>query len=79
MAYVVGRDERHARRRGERGELAIEPLLVGVEMALQIDIKIAPAEDSAEPIAQRARILAASQRERKRTARAAGQTDHPAP
>ena len=75
MAYVVGRDERDAARRGERGEPAIEPLLGGIEMASEVDIKIAAAEDRAEPVAQRARIVAASERERKRTAGAAGQTD----
>src|SRR5579864_2047507 len=75
MTYVVGRDERHAGCRGERGEPPIEPLLGGIEMASKIDIKIAAAEDRAEPVAQRAWIVAASERERKRTARAAGQAD----
>src|ERR1700686_2995876 len=74
-AYVVGRDERDAGCRGERGEPPIEPLLGGIEMASEIDIKIAAAEDRTEPVAQRARIVAAGERERKRTARAAGQTD----
>src|SRR5258705_4366167 len=75
MAYVVGPDERDADWRGERGEPPIEPLLGGIEMASKIDIKIAAAEDRAEPVAQRARIVAAGERERQRTARAAGQTD----
>ena len=75
MADVVGRDERDAACRGERGEPPIQPLLGGIEMASEVDIEIAAAEDRAEPVAQRARVVAAGERERKRTARAAGQTD----
>src|SRR5258707_502512 len=37
VAYVVGRDNWDSRRTRKRCELAIEALLTGVEMALQID------------------------------------------
>src|SRR5271167_3372218 len=61
VAYVVGRDHRDSRRGGKRGELAIEALLAGVEVTLQIDVEISGAENPAEPRAQLDRILAAHQ------------------
>ena len=45
VAYVVGRDNRDARRVGQRGELAIKAFLTGVEMTLQIDVEISRAEN----------------------------------
>ena len=42
-------------------QLAIQPLLIGIEMALQIEVQISVAENRAETIAESARIFAAHQ------------------
>ena len=38
VAHVIGRDNWHPHRFGERMELAIKPLFVRIEVALKIDI-----------------------------------------
>ncbi len=75
MAYVVGRDNRNSRRVRERCELAIEALLAGVEMPLQIDVEILRAENSGEPPAQLDGILATNQHARQRAHHATAKTD----
>src|SRR5260370_36289306 len=75
MAYVVGRDNWDSRRIRQRGELAIEALLTGVEMPLEIDVEIVRAENPTEPPAQIAGILAAHEHARQRTHHAAGKAD----
>ena len=75
MANVVGDEQRNSRCVGEGAQLAIHPLLVRIEMTLEIDEEIAGAEDSAQAIGERARILATNQRARNRTARTARETN----
>src|SRR5271154_1447163 len=58
VAHVVGCDNRDVRGGGQCCELAIEPLLAGVEMTLQIYVKISRTENPGEPPAQLAGILA---------------------
>ncbi len=57
-AYVVGRDERDAACFGEHNQFAVEAFLAGIEMALQVEIEVAAAEDGVQTIAKGARILA---------------------
>ena len=78
VAYVVGRDHGNFHRGGECCKSAVEALFTGVEMTLQIDIKIRRAENRAQSIRQSARIFAANQHPRKRTHHPAGKTDKPA-
>src|SRR5271156_569161 len=78
VAHVVGCDNRDVRRAGQCCELAIKPLLAGVEMTLQIDVEISRAENPGEPSAQLAGILAPHQLARQRTHHAAAQADEPA-
>src|SRR5260370_3639586 len=75
-AYVVGRDERAAACFGERNQFAVEALLAGIEMALQIEIEVAAAEDGVQTIAKGARILASHEHTRERTQRAAAEAYH---
>ena len=78
VAYVVGRDNRDSRRVGQRCELAIEALLAGVEMTLQIDVEIFRAENPGEPPAQLDGIFAANQHARQRAHHAAAKADQSA-
>ena len=74
MAYVVGATS-GTPDASASAQPPIHPLLVGIEMAPEIDVEIAAAEDRAEPIGERTRIVAANQRARNRTERAAGEAD----
>ncbi len=51
VTHVVGGDGGNSHRGGEREQLAIKPLLVRIEMALEVDKDIFGAEDRAEAIA----------------------------
>src|SRR5580704_8740730 len=64
MAHVVGDQYWNICGVGECVQLAVHALLVGIEVALQIDEEIPGAEDAAQVIGERARILAANQRAR---------------
>src|SRR5579872_6299148 len=75
MAYVVGGEERNLRGIGECAQLAVHALLVGIEMALEIDEEILRAKDCAQTIGEGARIIAANQRARDGTARATDEAD----
>src|SRR5579875_3613151 len=75
MADVVGCDDGQRDRLGQGEQAAVEPLLVGVEMALQVEVEIATAEGGAQARAQRARILTLQEQAANRTARASSQAD----
>src|SRR5271166_1278354 len=77
VADVIGCDKRNVHRFRKRDQLAIKALLVGIEMALQIDMEIFSTEDRTQPITKRKRIFAARQHPGERTISTAGQTNQP--
>ena len=76
VAHAVGRDERQAEPRGERGERLVAVLLFAPAMALQLDVE-PPGEEVREPLEHRPRRVRAAavagQRLRERSLVATGQ------
>ena len=66
-ADVIGGGERAMDGGGEIHQPAVETLLIGIEMALEINQQVVTAENRAEAIAERAGIVATRQHPAQRT------------
>src|SRR5690348_3773838 len=75
MTYIVADRERYPQCLGECGQLTVEPLLIRVKMALQINEQVCAPEYRFEPFSQHFGIFATHQRLREETAVAARQAN----
>ncbi len=63
-AHAAGRDERHAKRLGQADQRVVVVFLIAPQMALQLDVDVAAAEQPDQPIEQPADAVALGQQQR---------------